>query len=123
MLCGRAARRPHIGAQDKWHAQFTARHIVRFRRLIAELIHDQEDKIAKHQIDNRACAGHGRADRKPHKAGFGDGGVNDTACAEFLDQTGKDFERCAGFGHVFTDDEHSVVAAHFFGQCFVHGLG
>jgi hypothetical protein len=43
--------------------------------------------------------------------------------AKFLDQTGQHLERRAGLGHILAHQEHGRVAAHFFGNGLVHGLG
>ena len=112
-----------VGAQDQRRAHLAAGHVMGLGSLIAELIHDQIDEIAKHQVHNGAGASHRRAHGKPHKSGLCDGGVDHAAGAELLDQTAQHLKGCARLGHVLANDEHGLIAAHFLGQRLVDRLG
>jgi hypothetical protein len=92
-------------------------------RLVAELIHDQEDEVAEHQVDHRTGTGHRRADGNAHEAGFGNRRIDNPRRSEFLDKAGKNLEGGSSLGHVLADDEHGLVAAHFFGEGLIDGLG
>ena len=50
------------------------------------------------------------------------GRVENALGAELIHQAREDFERMAGFGDVFAQNEHARIAAHLFGQRFADGL-
>ena len=122
VLRRRAPGGAQVGAKDDGRPPFPARHVVHFGGLVDQLIHDDGQKVAKHDIDHRAQTGHGGADRQPGKTGFGDGRIHDALRAKLLHQPGGDFEGRAGFRHIFADQEDRGVAAQFFGQRFAHCL-
>jgi hypothetical protein len=59
----------------------------------------------------------------PMKPGSAIGVSTTRVRSEFLDKAGKNLEGRSGLGHVLADDEHGLVAAHFFGEGLVDGLG
>ncbi len=116
--CG-TERRP----QDHRHFELPARHVVNLRRLIDHLVHRQGDKIAEHDVDHRAHAGHRRADADAGDARFRNRRIDHTLGAEFLHQPRENFERRAGFRNVFADDKNRRIPAHLFGEGFIDRLG
>ena len=94
-----------------------------FRRLINQLVHRQGNKIAEHDVDHRAHAGHGSANANTGNASLGDRRIDHAFRAEFFHQSRKDFKRRPRLGDIFADDKYSRVSAHLFGQRFVDGLG
>ena len=88
VLRGRTAGGAKVRAQHQRHIQLATRHVVGLGRLIAELVHDQKQEVAEHQVHHRAASGHGGPDGDAHETGFGDRRVDDARGAEFLDQTG-----------------------------------
>ena len=95
---------------------------MRLGRLIAELVHDQEDEIAEHQVHDGARAGHGGPHGEAHEARLRDRRVEHPVGAKFLDQARENLEGRAGLGHVLAEDKDGLVAAHLFGQRLVHRL-
>ena len=90
--------------------------------LIHHLVHREGQEVAEHDVDHRAHAGHRRADTYAGETSFGDGRIDDAVGAEFFDESGEDFERCAGLRDVFAEDADAGIAAHLFGESFAHGL-
>ena len=106
VLRGGASRRAERRAQRQRHLQLAARHVVRLRRLVRELVHDEREEVAEHDVDHRPQAGHRRADAEPGDPGLGDRRVEDALGAELLDEAGQHLERVPGLGDVLADDEH-----------------
>jgi hypothetical protein len=123
MLRRRATRRAEVGAQDQRGLQLAARHVVGLRRLIAELVHRQEQEVAEHQIDDRPRTRHRGADRNSHEAGFGDRCVDNSLASEFLHQPREDLERGPRFRDVLADHEDRRIAPHLLGDGLVDGCG
>ena len=86
---GRAERRP----QRQRHLQLPAGHVVRLRRLVRELVHDERQEVAEHDVDDRAQPGHRGTDAEAGDAGLGDRRVEHALRAELLDEAREHLER------------------------------
>ena len=95
---------------------------MRFGGLVHHLIHGQREEVAEHDVDDRAQAGHGRADADSGEAGFGDRRVEHALGAEFFHEAGEHFEWRSRFGDVFAENADARVAAHLFGEGLAHRL-
>src|ERR1700722_2570637 len=95
---------------------------MNFGGLVDHLVHGQGNEVAKHDVDYRTHSGHGRANGKSGEAGFGNWSIEDALFAEFLEQTGENFEGSSGLGYVFAENEDCAIAAHFFRQRLANGL-
>jgi hypothetical protein len=62
-------------------------------RLVDQLVHDDGQEIAEHDVDDRPQTGHGGADAEAGEAGFRDRRVDDAILAELFDQSGEHLER------------------------------
>ena len=90
--------------------------------LVGDLVHGQGDEVAEHDVHDRTHPRHGRADRQPRDAGFGDGRVDDPRRPELFHQAGQHFERRTGLCHVLPNDEHRGIPPHLLGQRLPHSL-
>ena len=72
VLRGGAARRAQRRAHHQRHFELATGHIVNLRRLIDDLIHRQPNEVAKHDVNDRAHAGHRAADSQAGDASLGD---------------------------------------------------
>src|SRR6266567_7951484 len=122
MLRGRPARGPQRCAYHQRHFELATRHIMHFRSLIDDLIHDERHKIAKHDVDDWPHAGHRSPYAQTGNARLRNGGVDDACCAELFDQSRQDLEGCSRFCYVFTHDEDPWIAPHLFGQRLAYRL-
>ena len=122
VLRGGAARGAQRGAQHHGHFPLAAGHVMNFGGLVDHLVHDERDEIAEHDVDDRAHAGHRRADAEAGETGFGNGRVDHAVGAELGGKAGEDFERRAGFGDVLAHQEDARIAAHFLGDGFLDGF-
>ncbi len=114
----RAERRPH----RQRRLQAAARHVVDLRRLVRELVHDQGEEVAEHDVDDGTHAGHRGAEAEARDACLGDGRVEHTLAAELLHEPGEHLERRPCLGHVLPDHEDGRVAAKLLGERLVHRL-
>src|SRR5713226_8995521 len=122
VLRGGAARRSERRAHDERHLQLAARHVVDLRRLVAELVHDERQKVAEHDVDDGAQARHRSADTEPRDAGLRDRRVEHALRSELLDETREHLERRSGLRDVLADDEDGRVAAQLFRERLVDRL-
>ena len=106
-----AALRP----QHQRHRQLAARHEVRLRRLVDELVEGERDEVDEHDLDHRPQARLRRADRDPGDRRLADRRVADALGAELLGQPGGRAPRAA-LGDVLAEDEDALVVAHLLGQ-------
>ncbi|MNC85518.1 hypothetical protein D3C83_11220 [compost metagenome] len=122
MLRRRPPRRAHRRAEDERHLPLAARHVVDLRRLVADLIHDQHQEVAEHDVDDRPHAGHRGADAQAGEARLRDRRIDDPPGAEFLDQALEHLEGRARFGDVLAHEDDGRVAAHLFGNRLADGV-
>ncbi len=113
VLRRRPARGAHRRANDERHLPRAARHVMDLCGLVDDLIHDERQEIAEHDVDDRTQTGHRRADAEAREARLGDRGVDDALRSELLDQPLHDLERGARFGDIFAKQDDPRVAAHF----------
>ena len=125
MLRGRTPGCTQCRAQHHRHLELAAGHIVGLGRLVDELVHRQRDKVAEHNVHNRAHPGDRGTNTEASNTRFGDGRIDDALCAEFIDHAGEHFEDGAGFSHILADDKDARIAAHLFADrladCFGEG--
>ena len=96
---------------------------MNLRGLIDHLVHDERREITKHDVDNRAHAGHCGANSHACEAGLGDRRVEHALGAELVDEAAENLEYRAGFRDVLTTNENPRIAAHFFRHRFADGFG
>ena len=94
----RAALRPH----DERHRQLAARHEVRLRRLVDELVERERDEVDEHDLDHRSQSGLRRADRDAADRRLADRRVAHALGAELLGEPRRRAPRPA-LGHVLPD--------------------
>ena len=115
MLCSAALARAALGAQDEWHRELAARHEVRLRRLVHELVERKREEVDEHDLDHRAQSRLRRADGNAADRRLGDRRVADALRAELLGEPVRGAPRPA-FRDVLTEHEHAWVGAHRLGE-------
>ena len=102
--------------------QLAARHVVHLRGLVDQLVHDQRQEVAEHDVDDRPHAGHRRADADAREACLRDRRVDHALRPELLDEPEQHLERRAGLGHVLADHEDARIAPQLLAQRLVDRL-
>jgi hypothetical protein len=87
MLGGKLTARPGRHADHQRGAELIARHVTYRRRRIEDLVERKQAEIDRHQLNNGAHAGHGRANARAGEAGFRQWRITDTTGAELRQQT------------------------------------
>ena len=70
MLGGKLAAGAGRHADHQRHAELIARHVAHGGRGVENLVEREQAEIYRHQLDDRAHAGHRRADAGAGEAGF-----------------------------------------------------
>ena len=73
-------------AHDQRHARLAAEHVVDVRRVVDDLVEREQREVDRHQLDDRAQAGHRRADAHADDRVLGDRRVAHALLAELLEQ-------------------------------------
>ncbi len=107
--------RAALGAQDHRHRELAARHEVRLRRLVDQLVERKREKVDEHDLDHRAQPRLRGADRDAGDRGLRDRRVADTLRAELLHEAARAAPRPA-FRDVLAEHEHARVGAHGLGE-------
>ena len=106
-MCCAAERRvaPIVARTTSGTFQLAARHVVDLGGLVHELIHDQRQEVAEHDVDDGPHAGHRGADADAGEPGLRDRRVDDALRAELVDEPLEHLERRAGLGDVLAHQE------------------
>ena len=75
-----------------WEVQLTSEHRSHLRCVIDDLVHRHECKVHRHELGNRAQAGHGGADCEPDDSRLGDRRVTHPSATEFGHRPLRDTE-------------------------------
>ena len=114
MLCGHAATRTALGAQNERHPAFAAGHQPEFCRLIDDHIHAEHGKIDIKNFHNRPRPGNCRPHADADHASLGNRRVAHPFGAIFCQQAFGHLVGPATLRDAFADDEHHRIAGHFF---------
>ena len=79
-------------------------------------------EIEGHEFNDGLQAAESSADPETRKAMFRDRRINDTSCAEFLQQFTRDFVSALVFSDFLAHDEDCFVAAHLFCHRVAQGV-
>ena len=90
--------------------------------MVDDLVHRQQREVDRHQLDDRAQAGHRRADAHADDRVLGDRRVAHALLAELLEQPGGDLEGAVEDADVLAHQEHVLVALHLLAQRLVERL-
>ena len=122
MLRANTRRRAIWTAKNNRAAHLSTRHIISFRSRIDDVVNCLHGEIEGHEFDDWSQAAHRSTSAYACKTIFGNGRINDAACAEFVKQPLRDFIRALILGDFLTHDKYAVIAAHFLchgvAQCF-----
>src|SRR5580693_433792 len=119
-------------ADDERRLGLAAEHVAELGRLIEDLVEADAEKIAEHQLGDRAQPGDRGAGGGSHDRRLGDRGVDDPALAEFAKEPFRHAEhtaigvalplRAGAPCDVLADHDNARVAAHFLREPFVERL-
>jgi len=103
-------------ADDQRDGKLPVEHVADFGRVVDDGVHGQEGEVDRHDLGDRAQAGHGRADRRA-----GDGHLRDRRVAhapgtELVEEAARHGVGAAPHADFFAHDEHALVALHLFAQ-------
>ena len=99
-----------------------AEHAVDLRRVVDDLVQGQQREVDRHDLDDRAQAEHGRADRGAGEALLGDRRVADPLGAELAEQARGDLVGALEDADLLAHEEDAVVAQHLLAQRVVQRL-
>src|SRR3972149_5197822 len=112
MMGGTPASSSAFGANDHWDSRLSAEHIAVLAALVGDLVHCQGREIDVHDLRHWTHPSHGSSDSGSHNGCFGDGRINDTPFAKFLEQTAGRAVSPPIQPHVFAKDEDSLIPQH-----------
>ena len=92
------------------------------RGVVDDLVQREQREVDRHQLDDRAQAGHGRADAHADDRVLGDRRVAHALLAELLEQAVGDLERAVEDPDVLAHEDHVLVALHLLAQRLVERL-
>ena len=84
--------------------------------MVDDLVECEQREVDRHQLDDRAQAGHRRADPGTDDRVLGDRSVADPLLAEPVEQSLGDLEGALEYTYVFAHDEDVPVALHLLGD-------
>ncbi len=116
MLAGPAGGEAVAGLHDQRYLDLAAGHVAEARRLVHHLVHRHQHELGHVEFDDRAVAGHRRADRHADL-----GGLGDRRHAHAIVTVGGDELVVFGRGHVLAEVQDVRVAAHFLVDARVDG--
>ena len=99
---------------DHRRRQLAAGHIPDLGGVVHNLVHGQDAEIKRHELHDRAEAGHSGADGQAGKPRFRDRGVQDSPRSELFDESLADLERALVVPHLLADEKDAIVAPHLF---------
>ena len=97
-------------AHDERHLDLAAEHVADRCGVVDDLVHRQQREVDRHELHDRAQAGHRRADAHADDRVLGDRRVAHALLAELLEQAGGDLERAVEDADVLAH-EHDVRVA------------
>ena len=112
MLRGKLAACAGRHADHQRHAELAARHVAHRGRVVEDLIEREQAEIHRHHLDDRAHAGHGRADPRPDEAGLRERRVANALGAELVQQALAHGVAAAIAADILAHQEDAGVAAH-----------
>ena len=101
---------------------FSAENISCFGNLIDYRIGGHKGKVHIHKLDNGAHTRTGGTESGTYKSGFGNGGVANSVCTEFIGKTSCCTENTAENLNVLAHYENLFVTTHFFGHDVSYSL-
>ena len=120
MLGRKLAAGPGRHADHERHAELISRHVAHRGRGVENLVEREQAEIHRHQLDDRAHAGHRRADAGAGEAGFRQRRIADPLGAEFGQQALAHRIAAAIAADILAHQEHAFVAAHRIADRLAH---
>src|SRR3972149_4925381 len=112
MMGGNPTSGSAFGANDHWYSRLSAEHVAVFSALVGDLVHCQGREIDIHDLRHWAHPSHGCSDRGSSDGCFGDGRINYSPFAKFLEQAAGCAVSPTIQRHVFAKDEDSIIPQH-----------
>src|SRR5579862_1473361 len=121
--CNSSAARPSRGEtvarlENNRNLHLAAGHVAQARRLVEHLAHSDEHEFAHPQLDDRAQAGHRRADGDSQLSGLRDWRDADAILAERADH-----RIAIRHSQILSIENNVGIALHLFGNCDGHRFG
>src|SRR5437870_4355957 len=105
MMCGRGAVDANAAAQQQWHLQPAAAHVLHLGDLIDELSQAIEDEIDEHEIHHRTASSHCSPGAQADEAAFADRRVAESLGPETFKEAGGRVEVAAPLADPFAQHE------------------
>ena len=122
MLGGELAAGAGRHADHQRHAELVARHVAHRGRGVEDLVEREQAEIHRHQLDDRAHAGHRGADARAGEAGLRQRRVANALGTELGQQPLAHRVAAAIAADVLAHQEHALVAPQRVADRLAHGL-
>ena len=109
-------------AEDDGDFELSAGHVADVGGVVDDLVEADEGERPAHEFDDRAQAGHGRADAEAGEAGFADRRVDHAARAEFFEHAGRHLVGAVVLRDFLAHEEDVFVAVHLLGHSGTEGF-
>ena len=107
-------------ADHQRHAELVTRHVAHRGRGVEDLVEGEQAEVHRHQLDDRAHAGHRGADAGAGEAGLRQWRIADAFGAEFRQQALAHGIAAAIAADILAHQEHRGVAAHSVADRLAH---
>ncbi len=122
VMRGRRMADADAAAKQDGHLEPPAAHVLDLGDLIDDLAHGIEDEIGEHEVDDRACAGHGGPAAQADESALADRCIAEPDRAVQVIKPGRRLEVAAAYADPFAQDEDRRVARHLLGQALERRL-
>ena len=121
---GRAelSARAVVAAEHDRAAELSARHVEHLRGVVEDRVCSDERERPRHELDDRAQAHRGGADRHAGEARLRDRRVDDAALAELGQHALRHLVGAVVLGDFLAEQEHALVAAHLLAHRLADGV-
>ena len=109
-------------AHDERDADLAAEHVADVSGVVDDLVERQQREVDRHELDDGAQPGHGRADAHADDRVLGDRRVAHALLAELLEQPGGHLEGAVEDADVLAHEHDALVAQHLLAQRLVERL-
>lgn len=96
--------------------QFPTGHVDVFCHMIVDLIHADAEEVYEHQLNYGAHPFGGSPSGCTDEGGLRDGCIHYSLGSKLVEKSSGGAEDTAVLGHIFTHDEHFLVALHLLGD-------
>ena len=109
-------------ADHQRHAELIARHVAYRGRGVENLVKREQAEVHRHQLDDRAHAGHCRADAGAGESGFRQRRIADALGAELRQQSLAHGVAAAIAADILAHQENALITAQRIADRLAHGI-